>query len=328
MVRSRNRHDVRNLLLKLPLIVTVFALFTAAASAQAWPSKPVHLIVPFAPGGAADIWGRILADQLTAALKQSVVVENRGGAGGMLAASQVARADPDGHTLMLGGLAPQIIAPAIAPNPGFDALRDFTPIAFIGGPPITWVVPPKSELRSVDDVVGAAKADRLSGYASSGVGTLGHLVVEFVATRHGLKLTHIPYNTAAFADIIAGRVPIGSFTWGAALGQIQGGTLRALAVTTEARRPDVPNVPTFKELGYDLVASTWFALAGPKGLPNEIVQRLNQDIGRIMQAPDVQKKLAQDAFDWKPMTPAALSAFMASETTRWQPIAQAAGMKK
>jgi len=114
---------VRNLLLKLPLIVTVFALFTAAASAQAWPSKPVHLIVPFAPGGAADIWGRILADQLTAALKQSVVVENRGGAGGMLAASQVARADPDGHTLMLGGLAPQIIAPAIAPNPGFDALR-------------------------------------------------------------------------------------------------------------------------------------------------------------------------------------------------------------
>jgi tripartite-type tricarboxylate transporter receptor subunit TctC len=114
---------------------------------------------------------------------------------------------------------------------------------------------------------------------------------------------------------------------GAALGQVQGGTLRALAVTTEAQQPDVPNVPTFKELGYDLVASTWFSLAGLKRLSGEVVQRLNQDIGRIMQLPDVQKKLAQDAFDWKPMTPAGLSAFMASETARWQPIAQAAGMK-
>ena len=236
---------------------------------QDWPSKPIRLVVPFAPGGAADVWGRILAEQLSTALKQSVVVENRGGAGGMLAATQVARAEPDGYTILIGGLAPQIIAPAVANSPGFDALRDFTPIAYIGGPPLTWVVPPSSELRSVDDVIAAAKADKFSGYASSGVGTLGHLVVEYVAKRHGLKLTHIPYNTAAFADIIAGRVPMGSFTWGAALGQVQGGTLRALAVTTEARRPDVPGVPTFKELGYDLVASTWFSLAGPKGLPND-----------------------------------------------------------
>ena len=107
-------------------------------------------------------------------------------------------------------------------------------------------------------------------------------MVEYVAKQNGLKLTHIPYNTAAFADIIAGRVPMGSFTWGAALGQIQGGTLRALAVTTEARRPEAPNVPTFKELGYDLVASTWFSLSGPKGLPKEIVQRLNREIIRIL----------------------------------------------
>jgi tripartite-type tricarboxylate transporter receptor subunit TctC len=227
----------------------------------------------------------------------------------------------------MGGLAPQILAPAIAGNAGFDALRDFTHIAYIGGPPIVLVVPPSSELRSLDDVIAAAKADKFSGYASSGVGTLGHLVVEYVAKRHDLKLTHIPYNTAAFADIIAGRVPMGSFTWGAALGQIQGGTLRALAVTTEARRPEAPNVPTFKELGYDLVASTWFSFSGPKDLPKEIVHRLNQETIRILELPEVKKRVIQDAFDPKPLTPAQLAAFMQAETARWTPIAQAA-MKK
>lgn len=309
-------------------LLAALAAPVAPAGAQDWPSKPIRLVVPFAPGGAADIWGRILADHLSTALKQSVVIENRGGAGGMLAAAQVARSDPDGYTILIGGLAPQIIAPAIANSPGFDALRDFTPIAYIGGPPMTWVVPPSSELRSVDDVVAAAKADRLSGYASSGVGTLGHLVVEYVAKRHGLKLTHIPYNTAAFADIIAGRVPMGSFTWGAALGQVQGGTLRALAVTTEARRPDVPTVPTFKELGYDLVASTWFSLVGPKGLPNGIVRRLNQETIRILAVPEVRQRLERDAFDPKPLTPDQLMAFMQSEIARWTPIAQDAGMKR
>ena len=219
------------------------------------------------------------------------MIENRGGGGGIVAATQVARAEPDGYTILMGGLAPQILAPAIAGNAGFDALRDFSHIAYIGGPPIVLVVPPSSELRSVDDVIAAAKADKFSGYASSGVGTLGHLVVEYVAKRHDLKLTHIPYNTAAFADIIAGRVPMGSFTWGAALGQVQGGTLRALAVTTEARRPEAPNVPTFKELGYDLVASTWFSFSGPKGMPKEIVQRLNQETIRILELPEIKKRV-------------------------------------
>lgn len=305
----------------------LFAFASVAPARAEWPDKPIRIIVTFAPGGAADIWARIIAEHLSTALKQSVVVENRGGGGGIVAATQVSRADPDGYTILMGGLASQILAPATAGNAGFDALRDFTHIAYVGGPPIVLVVPPASELRSVEDLIAAAKADKLSGYASSGVGTLGHLVVEYVAKRHNLKLTHIPYNTAAFADIIAGRVPMGSFTWGAALGQVQGGTLRALAVTTEARRPEAPNVPTFKELGYDLVASTWFSLSGPKGLPKEIVQRLNQETIRILDLPEVKKRVVQDAFDPKPLTPEQLMAFMESETARWTPIAQAA-MKK
>ena len=203
------------------------ALFAFAAPARAdWPTKPIHIVVTFAPGGAADIWARIIAEPLSKALSQSVVVENRGGGGGIVAATQVARAEPDGYTILMGGLAPQILAPAIAGNAGFDALRDFTHIAYIGGPPIVLGGAAVERIAfGRRYLIAAAKADKFSGYASSGVGTLGHLVVEYVAKRHNLKLTHIPYNTAAFADIIAGRVPMGSFTWGAALGQVQGGTL-------------------------------------------------------------------------------------------------------
>jgi tripartite-type tricarboxylate transporter receptor subunit TctC len=306
------------------LLAIVLGLSVPPAHAADWPSKPIRIVVTFAPGGAADIWARILAEHLSTAVKQPVVIENRGGGGGIVGATQVARAEPDGTTLLMGGLAAQIIAPAIAGNAPFDGLRDFEHIAYIGGPPMVWVVPPASELRSVDDVVKAAKADKLSGYASSGVGTLGHLVVEYVAKQNGLKLSHIPYNTAAFADILAGRVPMGSFTWGAALGQIKGGTLRALAVTTEARRPEAPDVPTFKEAGYDLAASTWFSLEAPKGTPKDIVARLNQEIVRIMDLPEIKKRAMQDAFDLKALTPAQVTAFFQAEAARWTPIAQAA----
>src|SRR5688500_7136234 len=169
------------------MLAAVMAVVVAPAGAQDWPAKPIRLVVPFAPGGAADVWGRILADHLSTALKQSVVIENRGGAGGMLAATQVARAEPDGYTIFMGGLGSQILAPAIASNPGFDAQRDFTYIAYVGGPPITLVVQPASELKSLGDMVDAARAGKLSGYASAGVGTLGQLVVEYVAQRHGFR---------------------------------------------------------------------------------------------------------------------------------------------
>jgi tripartite-type tricarboxylate transporter receptor subunit TctC len=305
-------------------LLAACVLVAAPLRAEVWPSKPIHIVVTFAPGGAADIWARLLADPLSAALGQPVVIENRGGGGGVVGATQVSRADPDGYTLLLGGLAAQVLAPAISGNAPFDPIRDFTHVAYIGGPPIVWVVPPSSDLHSAADLIAAGKAGKFSGYASSGVGTLGHLVVEYVARQNGLELTHIPYNTAAFTDILAGRVPMGSFTWGAALGQIQAGTLRALAVTTEQRRPEAPDVPTFKELGYDLVASTWFSLSGPKGLPKEIVQRLNAAMLAALDRPEIKKRATQDAFDLKALTPDQLAAFMELETARWTPIAQAA----
>src|SRR4051812_46265840 len=160
-------------------LVAVWAVLVAMyapARADIWPSKPIHIVVTFAPGGAADIWARIIAEHLSTALKQSVVVENRGGGGGIVAATQVSRAEPDGYTILMGGLAPQILASAIAGNAGFDALGDFSHIAYSGGPPITFVVPQPSALHSVDDLIAAAKTGKFSGYASSGIGTLGHLV--------------------------------------------------------------------------------------------------------------------------------------------------------
>jgi tripartite-type tricarboxylate transporter receptor subunit TctC len=295
--------------------------------AQDWPTKPLRLIVPFGPAGAADLLGRILAEHLPADLKQNVVVENRGGAAGLVGSALAARAEPDGYTLLISGLAPQVIAPLTNPDNGIDPVRDFTHIAYLGGPPIGWIVAPSSEIRSVGDVVRLGRDGKVPGYASSGTGTLGHLVGEFIVQKSGVKLSHIPYNTAVMTDLIAGRVPVASYAWSSITGQVQGGAVRAVAVTTEARLPDYPDVPTMKEQGYDLVANTWFALSGPKGLPQPIVQRLHAAVARIMALPDVVKRIEQQAFVYKPMSPDELTRHFEADIRLWKPVVQAAGLK-
>ncbi len=305
-------------------LLTAGILASPSAGAADWPTKPVILVVPFATGGAADVFARLLADPLAKELRQPVVIQNRGGAGGLLGSLQVARAGADGHTLLLGGLAPQVIAPVINDNPGFDPLRDFTHIAYLGGPPICWVVTPATDMHTLGDVIDRARGGSLPGYASAGVGTLGHLVTEFVIQKAGISLGHIPYNTAALGDIIAGHVKLGAYTWGAVMGAVQGGTLRPIALTTESRLADFPKLPTFKELGYDLVASTWFSLSGPAGLPSEISVQLNAALGRILRLPDIRARLDQDAIEPKPMSPAEVTRFVGQEIERWRPVAAAA----
>jgi tripartite-type tricarboxylate transporter receptor subunit TctC len=307
---------------------TAMTFWSGAATAADWPAKTIHIVVPFGPAGVADRIGRVVAEQLSAELKQPVVVENRGGAGGVVGSLQVARAEPDGYTLLISGLGTQVIAPAINPNSGYDSARNFTHIAYIGGPPIGWVVPTSSDIRTIGDVVTQARAGKFTSYASSGVGTIGHLVVESVIQKTGIKINHVPYNTAALTDIIAGHVPMASYAWGSVAGPIQGGAVRAIGVTTEKRLADFPNVPTFKEAGYDLVARTWFALSGPAGLPKEIVQRLNQEVIKMLKRPDVLQRLAQDTIESNEMTPEGLTKFLETENTRWKPIAISAGMKK
>jgi tripartite-type tricarboxylate transporter receptor subunit TctC len=310
-------------------IVAALALLAALpVRAAEWPTRPVHIVAPFGPAGAADKFARVLADYLPAELKQPVVVENRGGGGGIVGSAQVARAEPDGYTLLISSLASQAIAPALVPNPGFDSLRDFTHIAYFGGPPIGWVVLPGSDLRSVDDVVAKARLGTFAGYASSGIGTLGHLVAESVSQQSGVRMSHIPYNTAALPDILAGHVPLASYAWSSVIGQVQAGSLRAIAVSTATRQPDFPDVPTFKEQGYDIVASTWFALSGPAGMPKDIVERLNREVYRIMERPDVRLRFAQDAIEFKVMTPAELTKLFEVEIARWGPVVRDSGLRR
>jgi len=292
-----------------------------------WPTKPIHIVAPFGPAGAADKFARVLAEYLPAGLKQPVVVENRAGGGGIVGSAQVARAEPDGYTLLISSLASQAIAPALSANPGFDSLRDFTHIAYFGGPPIGWVVTPGSDLHSVGGVIAKARLGTFAGYASSGIGTLGHLVAEVVMQQAGVRMSHIPYNTAALPDIIAGHVPLASYAWSSVNGQVQAGALRAIAISTAMRRPDFPDVPTFKEQGCDIVASTWFALSGPAGMPREIVTRLNHEVYKVMERPDVRLRFAQDAIEFKSMTPDELTRLFEVEIARWAPVVRDSGLK-
>jgi tripartite-type tricarboxylate transporter receptor subunit TctC len=308
------------------LVVALALSANVPVRAAEWPARPIHIVAPFGPAGAADKFARVLADYLPVELKQPVVVENRGGGGGIVGSAQVARAEPDGYTLLISSLASQAIAPALSPNPGFDSLHDFTHIAYFGGPPIGWVVTPRSDLRSVDGVIAKARLGTFPGYASSGIGTLGHLVAEVAMQQAGVRMTHIPYNTAALPDIIAGHVPLASYAWSSVIGQVQAGVLRAIAVSTAMRQPDFPDVPTFREQGFDIVASTWFALSGPAGIPREIVERLNREVYRIMERPDVRLRFAQDAIEFKSMTPDQLTKLFEIEIARWGPVVRDSGL--
>jgi tripartite-type tricarboxylate transporter receptor subunit TctC len=242
----------------------------------------------------------------------------------LIGAQITARAEPDGYTFVTSSVAYHAIAPAASPNPGFDPIRDFTHIAYVGGPPTVFVVNPALGVRSLAQLVGRARAESLD-FVSPGVGTLGHLMVEEFAQEAGIKLQHIPHKGSAQAmlDIIAGNVPFGSMTWSSAVGQIRAGKVIPLAVSSKGRVPEFPDVPTLAELGYpDLVANTWYALSGPAGVPDDIVRKLNRAVAQILELPDVRQRLDQDAVEREPMTPEELTAFITREVARWGPVAR------
>src|SRR5262245_3439521 len=307
-------------------ILAALCLGAAPVAAQEWPTRTVRIVAPFAAGGSADTLGRIVAERLPEQLKQSFVVENRGGAGGLVGSAQVASADPDGYTFVISGIASHVIAPAINPNAGFDPIKSFTHIAYLGGPPIVVVAHPSLSVRSLKDLVARAKASRdARGYVSPGAGTLGNLVAEYWGRREGIQLEHIPYKGAAQAitDLVAGHVKLGSMTWTTAHGQIRAGTVVPIAVSSAKRLADFPDVPTFKELGYDdLIATTWFSFSGPADVPKPIVDRLNQEIIKALDHPDVRRKLDQEAMETEKMSPEAFTKFVEQEIARWGPIAK------
>jgi tripartite-type tricarboxylate transporter receptor subunit TctC len=295
------------------------------AQAQHWPNRPVKIIAPFAAGGAADTLGRVIAEHLSTAFQQQFYIENRGGAGGAVGTAAGAAADPDGYTLVVSSIAGCVISPAFNANAGYDGLADFSHIAYLGGPPSVMLVHPSIGIAKYRDFVALARAAKEPmSYISPGTGSLGFLAAEYIARREGYRISHIPYKGAgaAITDLIAGHVKLGSITFSTAAEQIRAGKVIALAVTTEQRIPNFSDIPSFKELGQDLVAATWFGLSGPRHLPPDIVQQLSRATVAAMQLPDVQKRLALDAIETRLMSPQEFTSFVETETARWAPLAK------
>lgn len=301
----------------------------ATAQAQAWPAKPVRVIVPFAPGGTADTLGRLVSQKLGETFNQTFLVENRPGAGGLVGSEMVAKSRPDGYTLLVSGVASHAIAPTLSKKAGFDPIKDFTHIALFGGPPSVLAVHPSVPARTFSEFKTLAKAQPGKfSYGSPGNGTQGHLVAENMKQVLGIEMAHVPYKGAgpAVGDLVAGHIEVGSTTLSTTAGQLKAGKIRALAVSSTARVPDFPDVPTFAELGHpELNAVIWFSLSGPPGMPPDIVQRMNAEVRRIMRMPEVREKLRPEGIELNDLDPTAFTAFVVSELKRWAPVVRASG---
>jgi tripartite-type tricarboxylate transporter receptor subunit TctC len=309
----------------------LLALAAQVAWAQSWPAKPVRILVPFAPGGSADTLGRLAAQKLSEAFKESFVVENRPGAGGTIASDMVAKAAPDGYTLLVSGVASHVVAPSLPRGVPYDPVKDFTHIALFGGPPAVLVVHPDVPARSLPELIQLLKADpQKYSYGSPGNGTHGQLVAELFKRLAGVQMQHVPYKggAAAMGDLIAGHVAIASNTLTSAASHIRSGKARALALSSASRLPDYPDVPTYAELGYkELVATVWFSLSGPARMPADIVERLNAEVRRGLDAPDARARLQREAIEPGRLSPREFTEFLAAELQRWGPVVKASGAR-
>jgi tripartite-type tricarboxylate transporter receptor subunit TctC len=311
--------------LAVALMSGVICIQAVAASAAEWPTRPIRIIAPSTPGGAADMFARLLCEQFSETLHERCFVENRAGAGGLIGTAATAQAAPDGYTLTTSSTAYHVIAPVVNPNPGFDPLKDFTHIAYIGGPPNVFVVNPALGVRSLADLVALGRRGQTIDYVSPGSGTLGQLLAEFFAQKAGIKLQPIMTKGASqgMMDLVSGNVNLGTMTWTSALGQIRSGKVVPIVVSSNSRLAEFPDLPTFKDLGYnDLTAVSWFALSGPAGLPKDITQRLNATVATMLERPDVRKRLDRDSVETRVMSPEEFTQFVASEIAKWTPVAK------
>ena len=313
---------------RLPLLLGTLAL-AFSVHAQQWPARPVKIVAPFAPGGSADTLGRIVAKKLSEQLKENFVVENKPGAGGALGSEQVSKAPPDGYTLVVSGIASHVIAPQLPQGTPYDPMKDFTHIALLGGPPAVLAVNPKVPANTLKEFVALAKSKPMS-YGSPGNGTQGQLVAELFKQKAGIPLQHVPYKgaSAAVADLMGGQIESVSTTLSTASTQIKAGRARALALSSTARLPDYPDVPTFAESGYpDIIGTGWFSISGPANLPADIVETLNTEIRRALETSEVRERLRHDGITPNRLDAKEFTAYVADELRRWGPIVRASGAK-
>ena len=310
------------------LVLFPAAVLVAPAVAQDnYPSRPVKIIAPQAPGGGVDLVARIIADKLRTAMGQPFVVENQAGAGGAIAAQMTARAQPDGYTLMIGYVATHATNPAVKNNLSYDAVKDFTPIAMLGGTPNLLVVARAVPVETLQEFVIYAKANPGKvNYGTSGVGTLNHLLMEQFKHASGVPSMAVPYRSIgqAFTDAMGGQIQVIFPGLAAAMPHVRSGALKALAVTGDKRQPLLPNVPTFKESGYEgFDGLTWYGIVGPAHLPAGITKRLNEEINKILASPDLRDTFAAQALDVMPMTPPQFGKYIADEIVHWTAVARA-----
>jgi tripartite-type tricarboxylate transporter receptor subunit TctC len=304
--------------------LAALALSSAIACAQTYPDRPVKLMLAFGSGGTIDALARILADKVGERWKQSVIVENKPGGAGNIGAAAAAHSAPDGYTLHLGAqsLATNV---TIVPSPSFDPVKDLEPVIFIGYAQDVLMVSKDSAFKTVADVVAAAKARPGElNYASTGIGSSGHLATILFSQLTGFKAEHVPYTSlgAATTDLMSGRLSFWIATLGGHLGNIKGGGVRALAVSGAARAKEIPDVPTFKELGVALVEpSTWFGIFVPKGTPPAVIAKINADFNAVLSEPAMKERLSSLGFSLVGGEPRALAEHLSADIAKWAKVA-------
>ena len=316
---------------RFALFLGVSCLISVGAMAQAWPAKPIRLVVPFPAGGGTDIIGRELAHKVTADTGWVFVVDNKPGSGGNIGIDAAAKSPGDGYTLVIGQTSNLAINPTLYSRLPYDPLKDLTPISLIGSSPLALVVAANSPYHTLADVVAAAKAKPgFINVATSGNGTVAHLATELFQKEAGIKLTHIPYKGASqgVMDVIGGSVQLYMSSVPTLIGHIKDGKMRALAVTSAHRVDDLPQVPTIAESGYKgFDAVTWFGVLGPAKLPPEVVTRANAEVNKALHSPDLHKKLSDQGLDISGSTPEQFAKLIRDDIAKWGKVVKESGAK-
>lgn len=312
------------------MMIGLLAAVTLPAAAQAYPDRPIRLVVPYAPGGGTDLTSRLIAQRLTERFRQQVIVDNRAGGASNIGAEIVARSTPDGYTLMMAGISFSINT-SIFSKLGYDPIRDFDPVSLVATVPLIAVVHPSVPAASIKELIALAKAKPGTlNYASGGTGTANHIAGELFKYMTGTNIVHVPYKGGgpALADVVGGHAQVLFNTMTSTVGFMNSGKLRALAVTGKQRSPGVPNLPTVAEAGvpgYDVGA--WFGIVVPKGTPRPIVMKLNDEIVRITRTTEARAQFTAQGAEAVGSTPEDFARHLRIEIDKWAKVAKAAGMR-
>ena len=312
------------------LLLLTAALAAPALAQTDWPAKPVRIVVPFAPGGSTDITARLVGEQLSQALRQSFVIDNKAGAGGNVGATEVARAAPDGYTFLMGTPGTQAINQFLYPKMPYDTAKDLTPVSFVARVPNVLLVYPGVGVKTIAEFVAKAKTrPGAMSYGSPGNGSTGHLSTELFKGRAGVFAVHIPYRGSGpmLLDLMAGQIEMAIDNLPSAIPHIRSGKLIALGVTSTTRSAQLPDVPTIASVFPDYAAESWFVLVAPAGTPAAIVNRMSAEVDRILKKPEIVERFRGLGAEPVGGTPEQLGQFIAAETKKWQQVVKDSGAK-